>query len=152
MGGIIDLPLPNAFIINSCSYHQIHSANTEGYPVNWFVYDANARNHVANQRRLDQNIVNLIEKELAVFIPFVQVIAQERCVQIWHVNEEKPDHINILNEHYEALYYSLFFPYGEDEDESLCYEAELYPEGVYLPASHTLSFRWSYKKTLDALA
>jgi len=151
-------------------------------------------------------------------------IIQERCVQIWRVNENKPNYVNILNEYYEALQYPLFFPYGEigwhvcwintehsnlqkisqvdyyhyrimtetrfhllghlfneylvdmfsraddehlqficreqhrfrkgsqEEDESLSDEAELHPDNIYLPASHTFSYRWSYKKTIDALA
>ncbi|CAG8740582.1 16303_t:CDS:1, partial [Cetraspora pellucida] len=151
-------------------------------------------------------------------------VVQERCMQIWHVGENKPDYINILNENYEALQYFLFFSYseigwhvywinhgvtyskkilqvdyyhyriitetrfnllgqlfnkylvnmfshvddkclqfvckeqhrfkkkGHEEDESLRDEAELHSDNIYLPASHMLSFRWSYKKTMDVLA
>ena len=45
-----------------------------------------------------------------------------------------------------------FLKGGYEEDESLGDEAELHPDNIYLPASHTLSYRWSYKKTMDALA
>ncbi|CAG8702987.1 7932_t:CDS:2, partial [Cetraspora pellucida] len=235
-GGVIHLPHPHAFAINGRAYHQIHSANTR-----------------------DQNIVNLIEQELAIVNLFIQglyqlrntnypqaqliiqqptanaeiaactivhstAIVHERSIQIWRINESKPEYINILNEHYEALQYPLFFPYdevgwqvhwtdatnsyshkisqvdyyryhimteprfhllgclfneylvdmfsradderlqfihkeqhrfqkgGQEEDESLGDEAELHPNNIYLPASHTLSYRWSYKKTMDALA
>ncbi|CAG8658269.1 17915_t:CDS:2, partial [Gigaspora rosea] len=146
-GGIVNLH-PHAFTVNGCAYHQIHSANTEGYPVNWFVYDADARNNIISQCALNQNIVNRIEQELEAINPFIQglyqlrnvnypqarliiqhptanteiaactivhstAIMQERCVQIWRINESKSEYINILNENYEALQYPLFFPYGE---------------------------------------
>ncbi|CAG8850494.1 31675_t:CDS:1, partial [Gigaspora margarita] len=35
---------------------------------------------------------------------------------------------------------------GQEEDKSLGDKAVLHPDRIYLPASHTLSFRWSYKK------
>ncbi|CAG8469069.1 4809_t:CDS:1, partial [Cetraspora pellucida] len=41
---------------------------------------------------------------------------------------------------------------GQEEDKSLRDEAELHPDNIYLSASHMLLFRWSYKKTMDALA
>ncbi|CAG8820100.1 13647_t:CDS:2, partial [Gigaspora margarita] len=41
---------------------------------------------------------------------------------------------------------------GQEEDESLGDEAELHPKNIYLLALHTYSYRWSYKKTMDALA
>ncbi|CAG8542812.1 5408_t:CDS:2, partial [Cetraspora pellucida] len=175
-GGVVRLPHPHAFTINGRAYHQ---------------------------RGLDEEVIDLIEQELAAVNPFVQTrliiqqstnnteIAactivhstarvQERCVQIWHVGKEKPDYINILNENYETLQYPLFFPHSEivdmfsraddeclhficqeqyqfrrggpEEDKTLNDEMELYPNNIYLPASHTLSYRWSYKKTMDALA
>lgn len=124
MGGIAHLPHPHAFAVNGRAYYQIHSANTTGYPVNWFVYDAGTRNDVANQHKLDQDVVDLIEQELAIVNPFVQSlyqlrdtnylqarliiqqsiadieiaaciivhstpIVQERCIQIWRINEKK---------------------------------------------------------------
>ncbi|CAG8732278.1 1758_t:CDS:2, partial [Cetraspora pellucida] len=192
-----------------------YPANAKEYLTNWFVYDAEARNCVANQRKLDQKIVKLIEQELATVNLFVRglyqlydvdypqahliiqqptnnaevaactiihstAVIQEQHVQIWHVGEEIPIYISILNENYEALQYPLFFPHGEivdmfsradderlqyicqeqhrfkkkdyENDETVYDEAELYPKNIYLPASHTLSYRWSYKKTMDALA
>ncbi|KAF0550637.1 hypothetical protein F8M41_024121 [Gigaspora margarita] len=72
MGSEIHLPHSHAFIINGHSYYQIHSVNTKGNLVNWFVYDANAQDHIANQCRLDKNVVNLIEQELTIINQFVQ--------------------------------------------------------------------------------
>jgi hypothetical protein len=31
-GGVVRLPHPHAFAINGHAYHQIHSADTKGYP------------------------------------------------------------------------------------------------------------------------
>ncbi|CAG8646155.1 32921_t:CDS:10 [Gigaspora margarita] len=196
--GVINLQHPHAFTVNGRAYHKIHSANTEGYPVNWFVYDANARNNIVNRYGLNQDIVNLIKQELEAINPFIRAnaeiaactivhstaIMQEQCVQIWCINKNKPEYINILNKNYEALQYPLFFSLwqnrlafhllgqlfnkylvdmfsraddkhlqfirkeqcrfrkgGQEEDESLGDEAELHPENIYLPASHTFSYR-----------
>ncbi|CAG8664149.1 16506_t:CDS:2, partial [Cetraspora pellucida] len=115
-GGVIHLPHLHAFAINGRAYHQIHPANTEGYPVNWFVYDAMheiLRNMSYPQAQLviQQSTANA---EIATCtIVHSTAIAHERCIQIWRTNETKPEYINILNKHYEALQYPLFFPYGE---------------------------------------
>ncbi|CAG8558552.1 18938_t:CDS:1, partial [Dentiscutata erythropus] len=79
-GGVVNLTYPHAFIVNGHAYHQIHSANMEDYPVNWFVYDANARNTIANRYKLNQNIIDLIEQELARINPFVQGLYQLRNI------------------------------------------------------------------------
>ncbi|CAG8499997.1 14260_t:CDS:2 [Gigaspora rosea] len=78
--GIVNLQHPHAFIVNGRAYHQIHSANTEGYPINWFVYDADARNNIISQRGLNQNIVNRIEQELEAINLFIQGLYQLRDV------------------------------------------------------------------------
>ncbi|KAF0476723.1 hypothetical protein F8M41_024352 [Gigaspora margarita] len=70
--GIVHLPHLHAFAINGRAYHQVYPANAKGYPTNWFVYDANARNCVADQYKLNQEIVSLIERELAIANPFVK--------------------------------------------------------------------------------
>ncbi|CAG8782252.1 34452_t:CDS:2, partial [Gigaspora margarita] len=54
------------------------TANAEGYPINWFVYDTNARNNTANQHRLDQRNIDIIECTLATINPFVQGLYQLR--------------------------------------------------------------------------
>ncbi|CAG8644609.1 6799_t:CDS:2, partial [Dentiscutata heterogama] len=75
-GSVICLPHLYAFVINSHSYYQIHFANTKGYLVNWFVYDTNAQDYIAEQYKLDKNIVDLIEQELAIVNQFVQGLYQ----------------------------------------------------------------------------
>ncbi|RIB14480.1 hypothetical protein C2G38_2195050 [Gigaspora rosea] len=211
MGGVVRLLHPHAFAVNGRAYHQVYSASAKGYPTNWFVYDADARDDIVNQRSLNQKIVNLIKCELAAVNPFVEglrqlynvnyprarliiqqptnnakvaactivhstAVIQERSVHIWHVGEENPTYISILDENYEALQYPLFFPQGEigwrmywidpehstqqkisqkknyENDETIYDEANLFSKNIYLPASHTLSYRWSYKKMMDALA
>ncbi|CAG8565896.1 20544_t:CDS:2 [Gigaspora margarita] len=171
MGGILCLPDPHAFIINGHSYHQIHSANMEELMiVNPFVqglYQLCDTDYPQIQLVIRQAIANI--EIAACVIVHSTAIVQKRCVQIWRINEDKPDYISILNEHYEALQYPLFFPYGEivdmfsraederlqfirkeqyrfrkggqKEDESLSEKAEMHPEGTYLPSSHTPSFR-----------
>ncbi|CAG8732347.1 11824_t:CDS:2, partial [Dentiscutata erythropus] len=124
--GVIHLTYPYAFMINSRAYYQIHSANTEGYPINWFVYDASARDNIASQRRLDQDIIDQI---LDMFSK-----AEDKRLQFIRKEQNR-------------------FRKGRlEKDESIDDKAELHPNIIYLPASHTLSFRWSYKKTMDALA
>ncbi|CAG8724436.1 20335_t:CDS:2 [Gigaspora rosea] len=148
MGGVVRLLHPHAFAVNGRAYHQVYSASAKGYPTNWFVYDADARDDIVNQRSLNQKIVNLIKCELAAVNPFVEglrqlynvnyprarliiqqptnnakvaactivhstAVIQERSVHIWHVGEENPTYISILDENYEALQYPLFFPQGE---------------------------------------
>ncbi|CAG8533214.1 16447_t:CDS:2, partial [Dentiscutata heterogama] len=223
MGGVVRLPHPHAFAINGRAYHQVYPANAKGYPTNWFVYDAEARNCVANQRKLDQEIVKLIEQELATVNPFVRglyqlydvdypqarliiqqptnnaevaactiihstAVIRERHVQIWRVDPKNSKlqkisqvdyyRYRIMSETRFHLLGRLFNEYlvdmfsrADDErlqyirqeqyrfkkkdyenDETVYDEAELYPKNIYLPASHTLSYRWSYKKMMDALA
>ncbi|CAG8751835.1 15551_t:CDS:2 [Gigaspora margarita] len=79
-GSVVNLQYPHAFTVNGRAYHQIHSANTEGYPINWFVYDADARNNIVSQRGLDQDIVNRIKQELEAINPFIQGLYQLRDV------------------------------------------------------------------------
>ncbi|CAG8841170.1 29381_t:CDS:2, partial [Gigaspora margarita] len=54
------------------------TANTEGYLINWFVYDTNAQNNTANQCRLNQRNIDIIEYTLATINPFVQGLYQLR--------------------------------------------------------------------------
>ncbi|CAG8464967.1 25298_t:CDS:2 [Dentiscutata erythropus] len=119
-GGVIHLPQPNAFVINSHAYHQIHSANTEDVvdlikqelaEVNPFVqglYQLYNTNYPQARLVIQQPVAN-IEIAACVIIHSTAIV-QERCIQIWRVGEEKPDYINFLNEHYKALQYPLFFP------------------------------------------
>ncbi|KAF0552567.1 ATP-dependent DNA helicase pif1 [Gigaspora margarita] len=74
--GVVRLPHPHVFAINGRAYHQVYPANVKGYPANWFVYDADVRDDVVNQRRLNQKIVNLIKHELTAVNPFVEGLRQ----------------------------------------------------------------------------
>ncbi|KAF0501908.1 hypothetical protein F8M41_019896 [Gigaspora margarita] len=80
MSGVINLQHSHAFTVNGHTYYKIHSANTEGYPINWFVYNADARNNIVNRRGLDQDIVNLIKQELEVINPFIRGLYQLRNI------------------------------------------------------------------------
>ncbi|CAG8623488.1 28019_t:CDS:2 [Racocetra persica] len=193
-GGIVHLPHPQAFAINGFAYHRVYPANTKGYPTNWFVYDADARNSVADQCKLNQEIVDLIKRELAIVNPFVKglyqlcdvdypqarliiqqptnnaevaactiihstSVMQERRVQIWRVGEENPIYIIDMfsqadDEHLQYIRQEQyrFRKKNYDDNETVHDEAELYPKNIYLPALHTLLYRWSYKKTMDAFA
>ncbi|CAG8809718.1 28170_t:CDS:2, partial [Gigaspora margarita] len=138
--------------------------------------------HVADQCRLDKNIIDLIEQELMIINSFVQslyqlydteysqaqlviqqatanieiaacvivystAIVQKRCVQIWRVNEDKPDYIIDMFSQAEDEQSQFickeqhqFRKVGQKEDELLSEEAEIHLEDTYLPSSHTLSF------------
>ncbi|KAF0552061.1 hypothetical protein F8M41_022667 [Gigaspora margarita] len=76
MGGVVHLLHLHAFAINGHAYHQVYPANVKEYPMNWFVYDADARDDVVNQHRLNQEIVNLIKHELTAVNPFVKGLCQ----------------------------------------------------------------------------
>ncbi|CAG8602116.1 11615_t:CDS:2, partial [Diversispora eburnea] len=153
---------PHAFTINGRAYHQVYPANTRGHPVNWFVFDANVRNCLYQLYNMNypqaqlviQQSTNIAEN-VACTINHSKAIAQERCVQIWRVGEEKPDYVNILNKNYEALQYPLFFPHGEIGVFSINILVDMFiraDERLQYVPSHTLSYRWSYKKAMDALA
>ncbi|CAG8539916.1 3886_t:CDS:1, partial [Dentiscutata heterogama] len=70
--GVVHLPHLHAFAINGHAYHQVYPANAKEYLTNWFVYNTKAQNCVANQHKLDQEIVKLIEQELATVNSFVR--------------------------------------------------------------------------------
>ncbi|CAG8695777.1 8981_t:CDS:2 [Gigaspora margarita] len=148
MGGVVNLQHPHAFTVNGHAYHQIHSANTEGYPINWFVYDADAQNNIVSQRGLDQDIVNQIKQELEAINPFIQANAEIAACMIVHsiaiMQEQCPTDDEYLQ--FIRKEQCRFQKGGQEEDESLGDKAELHSENIYLPASHTYSYRWSYKK------
>ncbi|CAG8554512.1 13357_t:CDS:10 [Gigaspora margarita] len=131
---------------------------TGGYLINWFVYNAGARNDVANQCKFDQDVVNLIEQELAIVNPFIQAcvivhstpIVQERCIQIWldyyHYRIMTEPHFYLLGRLFNKYLVDMFSRAddeqlqfirreqyrfrkdGQEEDESLSDEAGLRPD------------------------
>ncbi|CAG8845107.1 5446_t:CDS:2, partial [Gigaspora margarita] len=157
-GGVAHLQHPHAFAVNGHAYYQIHSANTmdtvnlieqELATINPFIqglYRLHDTNYPQARLIIQQPTANI--KIAACVIVHSTAVVQERCIQIWHMFSRAEDEQLqfIRKEQYR------FRKGGQEEDESLSDKAELYPEGIYLPASHTLSFRWSYKKTMDALA
>ncbi|CAG8795325.1 13538_t:CDS:2, partial [Cetraspora pellucida] len=107
IGGVVCLPHSHAFAINGYVYHQVYLANAKEYSTNWFVYDAEAWNCVANQYYPQAHLIiqqpTNNAKVATCMIIYSTAIIQEWHVQIWYVGEEIPIYISILNENYEAL-------------------------------------------------
>ncbi|CAG8585000.1 17547_t:CDS:2 [Gigaspora rosea] len=99
VGGIVNLQHPYAFTVNGHAYHQIHSANTEVNrieqkleAINLFIqglYQLHDVNYLQARLIIQQPTANA--EIAACTIVHSTAIMQEQCVQIWHINESKPD-------------------------------------------------------------
>ncbi|CAG8513460.1 22701_t:CDS:2 [Gigaspora margarita] len=137
-GGVVHLPHPHAFAINGRAYHQEQCVQI------WRVGEKNP----AYINILDESYEAL---QYPLFFPCSEIDFE-------HSNRQKISQVDyyryrIISEPRFYLLGYLFNKYLKKsyiDDETIHDEAELYPKNIYLPASHTLSYRWSYKKTMDA--